>query len=208
MDKFKDCEVVRKSLSEMNPAEYNPRKISEKAAEGLANSMEEFGLLVPIIWNKRSGNIVGGHQRYDRLKAAGETEADVVVVDLDDNEEVALNIALNSREIRGDFTAEIVGLLELSEAQIGNLFGDIGLMDLHEQMKKVKFDIDVDGKKDKKKSSGDGDTGDGGWDDNDDDHDIPPSPDAVITCPKCKSRWKMKDNSIIHNAAARGDSDE
>jgi len=193
MEAFKDCKVKRMSLSEMKPAEYNPRKISDQAADGLGRSMEEFGVLVPIVWNKRSGNIVGGHQRYDRLKEMGETEADVVVVDLDDHEEVALNIALNSKTIRGDFTKEVVGLLELSEAQVGSLFGEIGLMDLHNFVKRLKFELDdKDGSDGDGKGSGDGD-GDGGGDGMYD------GPDAVITCPKCRSRWRMKDNKVVYD---------
>lgn len=186
---FKDCDVQRMSLSEMNPAEYNPRRITDKAAKGLGRSIDEFGMMVPIVWNKRSGNIVGGHQRYDQLKGRGETETDVVVVDLDDNDEVALNIALNSRTLRGDFTKEVVGLLELSEAQVGNMFSEIGLMDLHEHVKKLKFDLG-----DKKEGSGG--SGGGG-----DDTVFPPEgPDAIVTCPNCESRWKMKDKSIVHDS--------
>jgi len=187
---FKDCEIRRMSLSEMSPAEYNPRKISKKAAKGLSKSIEEFGMMIPIVWNERSGNIVGGHQRYDLLKKNGEEGTDVVVVDLDDNEEVALNIALNSKTIRGDFTKEVVGLLELSEAQVGNVFKDIGLMDLHNHMKKMKFEIDDGG------NDGGGGGGGGGGDDIDE----PTGPDAIVTCPNCQSRWKMKDKSVVYMA--------
>jgi len=199
---FKDCEVRRMSLTEMNPAEYNPRKISDHAAEGLGKSIDEFGMMVPIVWNERSGNIIGGHQRYDRLREKGETETDVVVVDLDDNEEVALNIALNSKTIRGDFTKEVVGLLELSEAQLGNAFNDIGLLDLHNFVKRLKFEIPEGDS-----GSGDGDRGNGDGDGDNDggkDGDMPSGPDAIISCPKCRSRWKMKDKSVVYNATRGG----
>ena len=48
----------------------------------------------PIIINQ-DGTIIGGHQRYNVMKDLGYTEAQVVVVDLDKNNEKALNIALN-----------------------------------------------------------------------------------------------------------------
>lgn len=32
-----------KSIDDLRPAEYNPRKISEKAAKGLSKSIEDFG---------------------------------------------------------------------------------------------------------------------------------------------------------------------
>ena len=63
--------------------------------------MSEFGYVEPIIWNKRTGNIVGGHQRYKILKDLNYEEAECVVVDLDDAHEKALNVALN--KISGEF---------------------------------------------------------------------------------------------------------
>jgi len=192
MAEFKDMEVRRMKLTELKPASYNPRKMRDEARQGLGSSIGRFGMMVPIVWNERSGNIVGGHQRYDHLIAISEEETDVVVVDLDHDHEVALNIALNNRAIRGDFTQEVVGLLEMSEAQLGNTFKELGLLDLHNYVKRLKFD---DGEKDPKdKNSGDG-NGDGK-----DDDPIESGPNAVICCPRCKSRWKMSDNQVVHNA--------
>lgn len=83
----------------MNPSEYNPRKDlkeSDKEYQAIKNSLETFGLLSPIVWNKRTGNIIGGHQRYKILKSQGVTEIECVVVDFDEEKEKACNIALNS----------------------------------------------------------------------------------------------------------------
>lgn len=52
-------------------------------------------MVEPIIWNKRTGHIVGGHQRYEILCARGIKEIEVSVVDLPEREEKALNLALN-----------------------------------------------------------------------------------------------------------------
>jgi len=54
----------------------------------------------PIVWNKRTGNIVGGHQRLKVLLDMGMREVDCVVVDLDEAKEKALNLALN--KIQGE----------------------------------------------------------------------------------------------------------
>ena len=91
-------EMVKKKLSELVPADYNPRQTlceGDKAWEKLNNSMEAFGLVEPIIWNRRTGHIVGGHQRYAILCAQGVEETEVSVVDLPEREEKALNLALN-----------------------------------------------------------------------------------------------------------------
>ena len=207
---FRDAVTQKMMLSELHPADYNPRKITDRALTGLGQSMERFGDLADIVWNKRSGNIVGGHQRYRKLLDAGVTDTEVVVVDLDGNEEVALNIALNSQELRGDFTAEVKKQLALCEVRMGDGFSDVGLMDLFGLVKKMKFDdevkplqnLGVDGTHDGGAPSGDVPSG-GGAGKN---QDVPEGPDGIITCPKCQSTFKMKDNSVVHNTNQKGES--
>lgn len=90
--------IEKHLLSELHPAKYNPRvdlKPSDLEYQAIKNSIESFGHIEPIIWNKRTGNIVGGHQRYKILKEQGITETEVVVVDFDDAKEKAANLALN-----------------------------------------------------------------------------------------------------------------
>ena len=88
----------------LNPAAYNPRKDlkpGDKEYEKLRRSIAEFGYVEPIIWNKTTGNVVGGHQRLKVLLDLGVTEIDCVIVELDDKREKALNLALN--KIQGDW---------------------------------------------------------------------------------------------------------
>lgn len=97
--------VIQKIKAELlNPAEYNPRKNlkpGDKEYEKLKRSLEEFGYVEPVVWNKTTGNVVGGHQRLKVLIDLGHTEVDCVVVDLDPPREKALNLALN--KIQGDW---------------------------------------------------------------------------------------------------------
>ena len=96
--------IEKIKMSKLNPAKYNPRKNLKPGDieyEKLKRSILEFGYIEPIIWNKTTGNIVGGHQRYKILKEMGYKEAECVVVNLDDNKEKALNIAMN--KINGEF---------------------------------------------------------------------------------------------------------
>jgi hypothetical protein len=187
-----DVETRRMKLTELNQASYNPRKISDASLDGLGASLETFGLLSLIIWNKRSGNMVGGHQRYRKLLEIGETETDVVVVDLDDDSEIALNIMLNNKFTRGDYTSDIKVMLEKVEVQIGSIFNDLRLNDLHEKINKVadrvpKGSKDYDGEYSPPVIQPlDGD------DDDDDDA-------VVITCPECDSVWRMNDEKILKN---------
>jgi len=98
-------------LTEIKPAPYNPRTISEDALNGLAQSLERFGVVEPIIWNERTKHIVGGHQRFEVLKQRGDVEAQVIVVTLDDLEEKALNVTLNNPNVAGHFTDNLQELL-------------------------------------------------------------------------------------------------
>ena len=54
-------------IGQLNTAAYNPRKDlqpGDPEYEKLKRSMQEFGYVEHIVWNKKTGNIVGGHQRY------------------------------------------------------------------------------------------------------------------------------------------------
>ncbi len=66
------------ALADLAPAEYSPRTISDRARAGLAASIARFGLVAPIVWNERTGNVVSGAQRLAILSEAGETTTQVV----------------------------------------------------------------------------------------------------------------------------------
>jgi DNA modification methylase len=114
--------TVRMKVADLNPARYNPRRISSSAMAGLEVSIETFGLVQPPVYNKRSGTLVGGHQRLKKLRAAKVQEVDVVVVDLDEDQEHALNVALNNPNIAGVFTDRLQQLLEQIRSRSGDLY--------------------------------------------------------------------------------------
>lgn len=91
--------VVRSvPISRIEPAPYNPRKNlrpEDPSYQRLLRSMDEFGCVEPLIWNKKTSHLVGGHQRFQILVAKGATEVEVSVVDLPLKKEKALNLALN-----------------------------------------------------------------------------------------------------------------
>ena len=118
-------------VKDLKPAPYNPRKISPKALKGLTASIERFGLVEPIIWNKRTGYVVGGHQRLAVLRDKKVEGTTVIVVDMDDIEEKALNVTLNNPHIAGTFDDGLQGILEelddfdqemISDLELDNLF--------------------------------------------------------------------------------------
>ncbi len=94
------------------PADYNPRKDlkpGDPEYEKLKRSIEQFGYVEPVIWNKTTSHVVGGHQRLKVLLDMGITEVECVVIEMDEEKEKALNIALN--KISGDWDKDKLMLL-------------------------------------------------------------------------------------------------
>jgi ParB-like chromosome segregation protein Spo0J len=88
-------ELKRMPLATLKPAPYNPRAIEPDQMAALKASLARWGIVEPIIVNKRTGYVVGGNQRLTALLDSGAKETTVLYVDLDDENERALNIALN-----------------------------------------------------------------------------------------------------------------
>lgn len=133
-----ETKIVR--LADIQPAPYNPRvelTTRDREYRALAASIEENGLVLPLIINKRDGCLVGGHQRLNVLLAAGETETNAIVLDLDEAQAKALCIALNKIEGEddagklADLLAELVeegaSLLStgITKEEVADLLGDI-----------------------------------------------------------------------------------
>ena len=99
-------------VGKLIPAEYNPRKDlkpGDPEYEKLKRSITEFGYVEPVIWNKTTGHIVGGHQRAKILIETGVTEIECVVVEMSEEKEKALNVALN--KINGEWDKDKLSLL-------------------------------------------------------------------------------------------------
>jgi DNA modification methylase len=121
----KVLDIQKIAVEKLNPAKYNPRKDLKKGDpeyEKLKRSIETFGYVEPVIWNKKTGHIVGGHQRFKILKDQGVAEVECVVVEMDEAEEKALNIALN--KVSGDW--DMPKLAELLEDLDKSMF-DVSL---------------------------------------------------------------------------------
>lgn len=58
-------------LDLLKPAAYNPRLMSGHDAKSLLRSLGEFGDMGGLVFNRQTGNIVGGHQRQTSYKKLG-----------------------------------------------------------------------------------------------------------------------------------------
>ena len=147
---------IRKfKLSDLNPAKYNPRKTlkpGDKEFEKLKNSIQNFGYVELIVVNEANNNtVISGHQRLSVLQHLGETEAECVVVSLNEDDEKALNITMNkvTGEWDVDKLAKVMDSLKELDYDLGKTgFDPPEIDELFNQVhdKKVKDD-DFDAEK-------------------------------------------------------------
>ena len=140
--------IEKKQIADLIPAPYNPRQSTAKQEKHLKESLEKFGLVEPIIFNKQTGYIVGGHFRVRELKKLGIKEIECVIVDLNEADEKELNIRLNANTGEWDWDTlandwHVVDLeawgLEIPQFDEGN---DEDLEDLSDKIKSM-FKIEV-----------------------------------------------------------------
>ncbi|MCC8157479.1 MAG: ParB N-terminal domain-containing protein [Oscillospiraceae bacterium] len=98
-------EIQKFRIDDLTPAPYNPRKdLTPEDAQykKIRRSIQEFGCVEPVIWNKTTKHLVSGHQRAKVLKDLGETEIEAVVIEATAREEKKLNVLLNRARGRWD----------------------------------------------------------------------------------------------------------
>jgi hypothetical protein len=115
-------------LSQLAASPRNPRKIDAQNQKGLADSIKEFGDLSGIVFNKRDGTLVGGHQRVEVLRREFGDGLEIVdgmielpgglgsirvrEVDWDEIRADAARIAANNQALQGKFTLDVFDLIE------------------------------------------------------------------------------------------------
>lgn len=130
--KIKQSDTIIIKRSQIKFAPYNPRKKDAKVVEKLRKNFRKVGFLGGIVWNERTGNLVGGHKRtealdlvhgYDGTEA---TDYDIKVecIDVDEKTEKEQNIFLNSKNAQGEMDfemlADIIGDIDLESAAISD----------------------------------------------------------------------------------------
>ena len=107
-NKIKQSETLILKRSEITPADYNPRTITEDARKSLKKSIKENGIIGGMVYNKQTGNLVSGHQKLsiadevNKYDAGNDYEIKVEVIDVDLKKEKELNIFFNSKAVQGE----------------------------------------------------------------------------------------------------------
>lgn len=125
--KYQAYDTITISRSEIKNAPYNPRIMDAAAKKRLKANIAKHGLVAALTWNKRTGNLVGGHQRLEQLDALEKSkdyDLTVCVVDVDEREEAALNVQLNNPSMQGEWDFD--KLANMSEEFDLDLRDDLG----------------------------------------------------------------------------------
>lgn len=116
MVKIKQSETVIIKRSQIHFAAYNPRKKDMKVIESLKKNFKKVGFLGGIVWNIRSGNLVGGHKRVETMDLIfdypkNDYDIKVEQIDVDDKTEKEQNIFLNNKRVQGETDFELLALV-------------------------------------------------------------------------------------------------
>lgn len=98
-------------FTDIKPADYNPRRISDSAFVELKGSLKTLGFILPIIVNRENMTIVAGHQRTKAAMAIGLTEAPCYYVSgIYIESEVRFNQVHNGIELEPDIHSECLNV--------------------------------------------------------------------------------------------------
>lgn len=99
-------EVTTIPRNKIKKADYNPRIIDDDNLKRLTKDIREHGLVTPLVWNKRTGVLVSGHQRLaamDKIHRKKDYDVPVAVIDVDEKEEKQLNVQMNNPSLQGSW---------------------------------------------------------------------------------------------------------
>lgn len=126
-------EIKTMKVSEVVLSPRNPREITAMEFAGLKDSIRRFGLVEPLVMNKRNNHVVGGNQRLKAIKELDFKTVEVVVVDLDDMQEDQLNITLNNKGIQGEYTEDVLKMIEEIRNQDLAAYDSLRMFDIEKQ---------------------------------------------------------------------------
>lgn len=134
--KYQIGENVLVRRSDLKEAVYNPRIIDEDCLKRLKKGIQKHGLIgSSIVWNKRTGTVVSGHQRLralDMLEKSQDYELLVTVIDVPEREEKEINVQMNNPSMQGDWDLdkleEMFGKDGLTPEELGFTQMDMDLM--------------------------------------------------------------------------------
>jgi ParB-like chromosome segregation protein Spo0J len=129
------------NLDDINPADYNPRIITDEEFNGLVESLKTFGQQENLIVNKDM-TLISGHQRLEAMKYLGWTQATCNIVKLNKTQEKKLNLTMNNKAIAGKW----------DDLKLAELLEELKFEDDYEPLRLNKLEpLDLSDKTEKKR---------------------------------------------------------
>lgn len=119
-NKVSQSETVVIKRSEINPADYNPRKLSDEARKKLKANIKANGLIGGLVYNEETKNLVSGHQRlsiadeinkYNPETKENDYDIKLEQISVDLKKEKELNIWFNSTSVQGTYDYSKLALM-------------------------------------------------------------------------------------------------
>jgi len=134
MDKIEAREIHIVDINILNPAEYNPRKVTDKQWDEIRESITKFGIVDPLLVNgaeNRKNILIGGHLRLKAAKDLGFTQIPIVYINISDIErEKELNIRLNKNlgewdlDLLSNFSEEMLKDIGFESLELDKIFDE------------------------------------------------------------------------------------
>lgn len=168
---MKTSETITINRSQIKFAPYNPREEDADLVKELLKNFKNVGFLGGVVWNKLSGNLVGGHKRvmahdvYYKFDGTNDYQIKVESVELDTKTEKEQNIFLNKKQgkfdkiklfdllqdidpIAAGYSKDEISMLEAMVPNVGDAFAET---DIPKEMNET-IDFDkIQGVKDAKR---------------------------------------------------------
>ena len=110
-DRASKVRVRRSATQRVEAGCYNPRKIDPYARKLLKDKLEKVGCVEALVWNRKTGNLISGHQRLsilDELEGKADYVVGVTVVNVSEKREKELNVFLNNASAQGRFDEKLL----------------------------------------------------------------------------------------------------
>lgn len=147
-NKIKQSETVIIKRSEIKPADYNPRVLSDEARKKLKANIKANGLIGGLVYNEQTKNLVSGHQRlsiadeinkYNPETKENDYDIKIEKISVDTKKEKELNIWFNSASVQGTYDYK----------KLAQIFPDIdsslaGLDDVDISMIEIELPTDIE----------------------------------------------------------------
>lgn len=91
---------------ELREADYNPKVLDPGARAVLRADLERFGMVEPILVNRKNNRVINGHQRLQIWREMGKATVPVNFVEVDEITEKKMNVDLNNPHIEGEWERE------------------------------------------------------------------------------------------------------